>query len=306
MKKLSLFFLIILLSSCSESAKKPIKPSGKLQILTSFSISADWLKEIGGEHVDVTSLVGIEEDCHLFRAKPQDMKKIADADLVYGLGAGFDKWLEKLHKSSGSTKKYTDLSKGLRLREVAVMHGDHSHGFVDPHLWHDISLVKKIVSKISESLSKQDPLHKADYERNLATYMAKLNALEKMIDLEVTKIPVEERKLVLSHDALGYFSDRYHFTTVALIYDSLSTSGVEPSAGAIASLIKKIKKENVKIIFAEKLGSDKLSKQVAKEAKLPLANELYTDALGKEGSGAETYLKLMEKNVKTIVNGMTP
>ena len=182
----------------------------------------------------------------------------------------------------------------------------HDHEEHDPHVWHDVQNAIHMVEAIRDELVKVDPAHADKYQANAAAYLQQLQDLDKWVVEQVATLPEANRKLVTSHDTFGYFSRRYGFQVVGTALSSFSTEASDPSAADFAKLIEAIKAAKVPAIFAENVQNPKLMQRLAQEAGVKLAPPLYTDALGKEGSEGDTYIKMMRYNVTTIVNSLKP
>jgi ABC-type Zn uptake system ZnuABC Zn-binding protein ZnuA len=170
-------------------------------------------------------------------------------------------------------------------------------------VWHDVGNAIGMVETIRAALAAADPAHRTEYEANARAYTAQLNELDDWVIAQVATLPPERRKLVTTHDTLGYFAARYGFTVLGSVLPT-STEGASPSAQDVARLVEAVRAAGVPAIFAENVSNNSLINQVANEAGVKVAASLYTDALGPEGSGAETYLGMMRQNVTTIVTAL--
>jgi zinc/manganese transport system substrate-binding protein len=288
--------------------------SGKLKVVATFSILGDVVQNVGGEAVDLTTIVGPDGDPHTFEPKPDQISALADATLIFENGIGFETWLDDMYSSSGSSATRVVVTDGLPLLAFngqgdvpATPHatGDgHDHGEHDPHVWQDVSNVIAEVGVIRDALIAADPAHADTYTANAAAYTAQLQQLDSTIKQMVGTLPADKRVLVTSHDSLGYFAHAYGFTIAGTALGSLSTEGADPSAGAIAKLIDQIKATGVPAIFAENVESQSLMQQIARDAGVTVAPPLYTDALSKSDGPAATYIALMTYNATTIVTAL--
>jgi len=300
------------------------KPSGggggrftdpdKLRVVATYSILGDLVRNVAGSKAEVVTLVGPDSDAHTFDPSPQDGMTVAEAQVIFENGAGFESWLDKLYQSSGSQATRVVVTTGLELREGQCHHtkaereklgAAHKHE-EDPHVWHDVRNAIHMVEIIRDSLCKIDPGHADTYRANAAAYLARLEALHGWVEKEVEAIPPDRRKLVTTHDTFGYFADRYGFTVVAAALPSVTTEAADPSAAEFAQLIQKVKAAKVPAIFTENVHNPKLTERLAAEAEVKLAAPLYTDALGKPGSTGDTYEKMIRHNVTTIVDALKP
>jgi len=297
----------------------------KPKVVTTFSVLGDWITNVAGDNIDLTILVPAGGDTHSFDPSPEQVADIADADLVFENGAGFETWLDDVYASSGTNATRVVVSNGVALRTLASTdaetHGnehasttpasDHAHsndhgsasGSTDPHIWGNVQNAIIAVNTIEQALSTADPDNAAKYKENADTYVAQLQTLDAWIKSEVAKLPADQRKLVTSHDALGYYTDAYGFTIAGTALGT-TTEEAEPSAKQIAELVNQIKASGVKAIFAENIENPALMNSIAKEAGVTVGPVLYTDALGEPGSDGDTYVKAMTYNTSSIVNAL--
>jgi zinc/manganese transport system substrate-binding protein len=290
---LVLFLPVLLLSGCDSN--RDAARNGKLKVVATYSVVGDFVRTVAGDQVELTTLVGGDGDAHTFEPTPQDGVALAKADVIFENGVGFEGWLDKLYSSSGSKAQRVVVTKGMKLREAD---DKHEH---DPHVWHDVQNALHMVEAIRDELATADPANADKYKANAAAYLQQLRELDKWVVDQVATVPEARRKLVTSHDTFGYFSDRYGFTVVGTALASFSTEAADPSAAEFAKLCEAIRGAKVPAIFAENVQNPKLMQRLAQEAGVKLAPPLYTDALGKEGSDGDTYLKMMRHNVSTIV-----
>jgi ABC-type Zn uptake system ZnuABC Zn-binding protein ZnuA len=310
------FMLHMLLLTPSSLAQTPAGDD-PLQVVASFSILGDLVEQVGGDAVQVTTLIGPGVDAHTYDPAPADLVVLADADVIFENGLGFEPWLEGFYESTQPPGTRIIVSEGITPREAgeasdaheeeADAHEEgeeHEHGEYDPHAWHDVANVIVIVGTIRDALAAADPANAALYEANAAAYITELQALDTAIREQVATLPEDRRKLVTSHDTFGYFADAYGFEILGTALGSLSTEAGDPSARDIAMLIAQIEEAGVAAIFAENVANPDLMESLAAEAGVALAPALYTDALGPEGSPGETYVGMMRSNVTTIVEAL--
>jgi ABC-type Zn uptake system ZnuABC Zn-binding protein ZnuA len=288
--------------------------SGKLRVVATYSILGDLVKNVAGEEAEVVTLVGPDGDAHTFDPSPQDGMTVADAQVIFENGVGFETWLDKLYASSASKATRVVVTKGLEFREGQCNHskaereklGDAHKHEDDPHVWHDVKNAIHMVGVIRDKLCEIDPSHADRYRANAAAYLAKLETLHAWVEKEVEAVPPGRRKLVTTHDTFGYFADRYGFTVVGAALPSVSTEAADPSAAEFAKLVEAVKKAQVPAIFTENVHNPKLTERLATEAGVKLAPSLYTDALGKPGTQGDTYETMVRHNVTTIVVALKP
>jgi ABC-type Zn uptake system ZnuABC Zn-binding protein ZnuA len=254
--------------------------------------AGDLLRNVGGERVEVQTLLGAGADPHGYEPRPSDVRSIAEAALVVKSGGDLDEWLDDLIGEAGSDGKQVTL-----IDSVQALDGD-------AHWWQDPRSAVRAVRAIERALVEVDPGGRRTYERNAAAYVRRLRALDRAIADCMAKVPERERKLVTTHDALGYFARRYDVEIVGAIIPSLSTQA-QPSARDVDELVDQIRAEGVRAVFPETALNPKLESAIAREANARVGEGLWADALGPEGSDGETYLEAMASNTAAMVEGMT-
>jgi ABC-type Zn uptake system ZnuABC Zn-binding protein ZnuA len=283
--------LVLLLAACAGPAAPT---TDKLKVVASYSILGDLVQNIGGDRIELHTLVGPGLDTHTFEPGPADSVALTEASLVFENGLEFEPWLDDLYVSSGSEAGRAVVSDGLEpLRS-------EEGGEADPHLWHSAANAVHMGKAIRDALAKADAPNAAYYQANAEAYIAQLQQLDDWVFARVRTLPESRRKLVTTHDTFGYFADRYGFEVVGAVLPT-STEGASPSAQNVAALVESVKAAGVPAVFAENVSSNTLLRQVADEAGVSVVASLYTDALGPAGSGGDTYLKMMRYNVETIV-----
>lgn len=275
----------------------------KLPVTASFSILGDLVRVVGGERVAVTTLVGANEDAHVFEAKPSDAKTLLASRLVVLNGLGFEPWAGKLLKSSGYKGESVIAAKGVKARhmEEEKGHTGHAHEETDPHAWQNPNNVVLYVRNIAAGLSKVDAAGAASYQANAEAYVKELQALDAWAKAQIATIPTDTRKVITSHDAFGYFAA--HYGVKFLAPQGVNTE-TEPSAKQVAQLIKQIQREKIRAVFVENMGNPKLIAQLSKDAGATLGASLYADALSAPDQPGATYLQMVRHNVAQLVAGM--
>lgn len=268
----------------------------KLPVVASFSILGDFVREIGGERVVVTTLVGPDGDAHVYSPTPADAKTVAGAKLVVVNGLKFEGWLTRLVKSSGTKATVATATTGITPLKMADDHG-HGHGGEDPHAWQSVANAKLYVGNVRDALVAADPAGKATYEANATAYLAKLDALEAEIKAAVARIPADRRKAITSHDAFGYFVKAYG---IAFIAPQGVSTEAEASAKDVARIIRQIKAEKVPAVFLENITNPRLAEQIARESGAKIGGRLYSDALSAADGPAGTYIAMMKHNISQI------
>jgi zinc/manganese transport system substrate-binding protein len=282
-------------------------PSGTLRVVASFSILGDLVRQIGGERVAVTTLVGPDADAHVYTATPGDARAVGEAGLIVVNGLKFEGWLDRLVKSSGAKATQVVASGGVNSLTMPDAHGAgdrHGHGHshaADPHAWQDVANAKLYVANIRDGLIAADAQGKAVYEANAVSYLRKLDALEAQIRSALGKIPPAERKIITSHDAFGYFARAYDVRFIAP--KGVSTEA-EASAKDVAAVIRQAKAQKIKAIFVESITNPKLAEQIARETGAKLGGRLYSDALSAPDGPAGTYIEMMRHNIRQITEAL--
>jgi zinc/manganese transport system substrate-binding protein len=278
----------------------------KLPVTASFSILGDLVRVVGGDRVAVTTLVGANEDAHVFEAKPSDAKTLLASKLVVLNGLGFEPWAGKLLKSSGYKGETVTAAKGVKARAMQEekghgAHAGHTHEEMDPHAWQNPNNVTLYVRNIAAGLAKVDAAGAATYQANAEAYVKELQALDAWAQAQIATIPADKRKVITSHDAFGYFAAQYG---VKFLAPQGVNTEAEPSAKQVAQLIKQIQREKIRAVFVENMSNPKLIAQLSKDAGATLGASLYADALSTADQSGATYLQMMRHNVTQLVAGM--
>ncbi|TAJ28006.1 metal ABC transporter substrate-binding protein [Bosea sp. (in: a-proteobacteria)] len=273
----------------------------KLPVVASFSILADFVRQVGGDRVSVTPLVGPNGDAHVYSPTPADAKAMAGARLVVINGLHLEGWLPRLIKSSGSKATVATATKGIKPIESAEeghdAKGGHDHGHDDPHAWQSIANARIYIANIRDALDAADPAGKASYDANAAAYLAKLDVVEGEVKAAVARIPAARRKAITTHDAFGYFVKAYGVEFLAP--QGVSTES-EASARDVARIIRQIKAQKVPAVFLENVTNPRLIEQIAKESGAKVGGTLYSDALSDASGPAGTYIDMMKHNISEI------
>ncbi len=269
----------------------------KLAVVASFSILADFVREIGGERVALTTLVGPDGDAHVYSPTPADAKAMAAARLVIVNGLKFEGWLTRLVRSSGTKATLATATEGITPLKLEDDGHGHGHGGEDPHAWQSVANAKLYVANILKALSAADPAGKALYEANAAAYQAKLDTLEGEIRAAIGRIPADRRKAITSHDAFGYFARAYG---IAFIAPQGVSTEAEASARDVGRIIRQVKAQKVPAVFLENISNPRLAEQIARESGAKVGGRLYSDALSGSEGPAGTYIAMMKHNISQI------
>ncbi|WP_424363920.1 metal ABC transporter solute-binding protein, Zn/Mn family [Methylocystis parvus] len=273
----------------------PAIADDKLPVVASFSIIGDLVKEVGGDRISITTLVGPDGDAHVYQPTPADGRKIAQAKLIFVNGLGFEGWLERLIAAARSKGTIVTLGKG-----VAARPGEEG---TDPHAWQDVANAKIYVAEIRDALISADPQGADAYRANAAAYLAKLDALDAEIVKTLDAIPKDRRRVVSTHDAFGYFSARYGVEFIAP--QGVSTEA-EASARDIARIIVSVKANKVGAVFLENISDPRLAKRIAAETGARVGGTLYSDALSELKEGGANYIDMMRHNVRELTKALAP
>jgi zinc/manganese transport system substrate-binding protein len=285
------------------SAAAPADAQDKIGVVATFSILADLAKNVGGEAIAVTALVGADSDAHAYSPTPADAKRLADAKVVLMNGLGFEGWIDRLIKASGTKAAVVVAAKGVKPRQMKDEQGHgHDHGKADPHAWQSVANVKTYVANIRDALAAADTARKATYEANAAAYAAKLDALEAEVKAAVAAIPPARRKVITTHDSFGYFAAAYGMQFVAP--QGVSTEA-EVSARDLAKIIRQIKAQKIPAVFLENVTDPRLIRRIAEETGARIGGKLYSDALSAADGPAPTYIDMMRHNLKEFRAALT-
>jgi zinc/manganese transport system substrate-binding protein len=271
----------------------PAMAQTKLKVLATISILGDLTRNVGGDRIDVATLVGPGADAHVYSPTPGDVNKLTDAKLVIVNGLGLEGWMARLVKASGTKAPTVIATKGVKPRK---MEDEHHAGrtVTDPHAWQSIANAKIYVANIRDGLTKVDPAGKDAYEANAAAYAAKLDELEKKVRAAIDGIPANRRRIITTHDAFGYFGEAYGMEFISP--EGVSTES-EASARDVAKIITQIKKQKIPAVFMENISDPRLMEQIAKESGAKIGGTLYSDALSDEKGPAPTYVDMMQNNI---------
>lgn len=282
----------------------------RLQVLTSFSILADMVENVGGDDVEITALVGPDSDAHVYSPRPIDARAVSQADLVVLNGMNFEGWMERLVKASDHHGPVVVATAGVeeRLEHETHEHDDHDshdheghdhdshdHGGKDPHAWQDLALGDIYINNILAGLIEADPDNEAAYRQRAEQYLAEVENTHAEMQQQLADIP-DTTRVITSHRAFDHFARAYGLTFLSPV--GLS-SEAEPSAADLASLIEVIREQNIRALFHESMASQALLNQLAEETAVPIAGTLYSDALTSDGD-ASTWLGMVRHNARVL------
>lgn len=290
---------LVLAGVCASSGAEA---ADKLNAVASFSILGDMLREVGGERVDVTTLVGPNGDAHVYEPTPSDAKRLSKAKLLVINGLGFEGWISRLEQSSGFKGIVVTASKGVKPQEMTEADEGKPKQVTDPHAWQSLANGRTYSENIRDGLIQADPEGKATYEANASRFIAAIDALEQQVRAALERVPPAKRKIITSHDAFGYFGAAYGIQFIAP--QGVSTES-EVSAKDMAKIIRQIKAERIPAIFLENVSDPRLLEQIRRETGARIGGELYSDALSGPDGPAPTYLEMTRHNVETLTAALS-
>ncbi len=268
----------------------PATAQDKLKIVASFSILGDMVRQVTGELASVTTIVGPDADAHVYMPNASDAKAVANADVIFLNGLGFETWSDTLIKTSGTKAEVFVATTGISPLKV--------EGEIDPHAWNALTNGVVYVTNIADGLSSADPKNAATYKANAKAYSARLMALHTRATTELNKLPEGARTVVTAHDAFGYLANAYGLNFLAPV--GVDTDA-EPSAKALAKMIDHLKKVGAGALFVENISSPALVHQIARETGIKISGRLFSDALSERGGPATSYEKMFEHNLGTLI-----
>lgn len=294
---------IFALAACSSSSKS--SESGKLQVVTTNSIIADITKNIAGDKIDLHSIVPVGKDPHEYEPLPEDVRKTSKADLIFyngiNLETGGNAWFTKLVKNANKTenKDYFAVSDGV---DVIYLEGKGEEGKEDPHAWLNLENGIIFAKNIAKQLIAKDPANKDTYEKNLADYTAKLEALDKEAKEKFNNIPAEKKLIVTSEGCFKYFSKAYGVPS-AYIWE-INTEQ-EGTPDQIKTLVEKLRQTKTPSLFVESSVDDRPMKTVSKDTNIPIYAKIFTDSIAEEGQDGDSYYSMMKYNLDKIAEGLS-
>ncbi|WP_339039445.1 metal ABC transporter substrate-binding protein [Bradyrhizobium symbiodeficiens] len=274
-------------------AASPLRAAERLNVVASFSILGDFVRTIGGDRVNVTTLVGPDSDVHVYTPAPSDAKRIADAKLVVVNGLGLEGWLPRLVQSSGSKATVVTASAGITPLKLGSA--------ADPHAWQSVPNAKVYATDIANALAVAAPDDAEFFRAQAKAYLEKLETLDREVREAVAKIPPDRRKVISTHDAFGYFSAEYGIRFIAPLGVSTET---EPSARDIAAIIGQIKAQKIPAVFLENISDDRLIRRIAAETGSKVGGTLISDGLTGEKGPAPTYIDMVRHNIKALTSAL--
>jgi zinc/manganese transport system substrate-binding protein len=274
------------------------EPAG-VRAVASFSILADMVRRIGGGLVRVTSLVPPDTDAHVYQPTAADSRALTEADLLIENGLGFEGWMARLGEASRFRGIRVTASAGVKPRHML----EGTITSLDPHAWQDPRNGEIYARNIAQGLVTADAANGETYHANADAYIAEIQQTDAWIADRFAPIPVAARRIITTHDAFGYYGDRYGIKFLAV--EGLATDA-EPSAKAIAALVGQIKREGARTVFLENMTDPRLAAMLARETGATSSGPLYSDALSKPDGPAPDYLAMLRYNTTLFEHAMRP
>jgi len=273
----------------------PARAQDRLNVVASFSILGDFVRNVGGDRVNVTTLVGGNSDAHVYVPAPADAKKVAEAKLVVVNGLGFEGWLSRLLKSAGGKASVVTATSGIAPLKL----GSDS----DPHAWQSVGNAKIYVANIRDALVAAAPADADGFKSRANAYLADLDALEREVRAAIETIPESRRKVISTHSAFGYFAAAYGIEFIAPL--GVSTES-EASARDIARIITQVRAARIPAVFLENITDPRLMGRIAAETGARVGGTLYSDSLTGEKGDSPTYIAMVRHNIKALTSALSP
>jgi manganese/zinc/iron transport system substrate-binding protein len=295
------FLLLILITSCENTSQKTSK-NGKLKIVCTTGMIGDAAQNVVGDLADVHALMGVGVDPHLYKATPSDLENLSSADIIFYNGLHLEGKMVTIFEKLANRKTVIPVSEHIGKGALRQL----SHNVVDPHIWFDVNLWQKAVVRILEQVKISDPSNAAAYQKNADAYLEKLKELDTQVRNDIAKIPADQKVLITSHDAFGYFGRAYAIEVRGL--QGISTVS-EAGLKDITDLVNFIVDKKLKAVFVETSVSQKDIRSVLvgcqeKGLDLKIGGELYGDAMGEANTPEGTYIGMVKANVETIVESL--
>ncbi|MEK5173842.1 zinc ABC transporter substrate-binding protein [Heyndrickxia sp. FSL W8-0496] len=295
---------MLFITGCGNSAKTSKQHKGKIQITTTIGMIKDIVNEVGGEHVAVVGLMKSGVDPHLYKASQGDIQKLEEANIIFYNGLHLEgKMIDIFEKMA---KKKTTIAVSKDISEDQLRGWDDGTEGHDPHIWFNVKHWITATKTVRDELIKYDPDHKEDYQTNADAYIKKLEELDQYAEDKIASIPEQTRVLVTAHDAFGYFGDRYGIEVMGL--QGISTAS-EYGSKDVSELRDFLVANKIKAVFMESSVPKKAINAVVEGAKkkghnVKIGGELFSDAMGEEGTPEGTYIGMVRHNVDTIVDAL--
>jgi zinc/manganese transport system substrate-binding protein len=283
----------LLLTLAMSLGAVPVYAQAPVKIVASFSILGDFVKNVGGDRVEVTTLVGPDGDVHVYTPPPADARKIADARLLVINGFGLEGWLPRLLQAAGSKASIVTATSGIAPLKLG--------SDADPHAWQSVANAEKYVANIRDALIAADPADADVFRANAQAYLARLEVLDGEVRQAVNQIPDNRRKVISTHDAFGYFAATYGIQFIAPI--GVSTES-EASARDVAKIIGQVRATKIPAVFLERIGDPRLMRRISAETGAKVGGTLYSDSLTDEKGDSPTYIDMVRHNIRALTSAL--
>ena len=284
---------LLLSLSCAMILSLPVTAAERIKVVASFSILGDMVQQVTGTLADVTTIVGPDADAHVYQPTTADARAVADADVIFVNGLGFETWSDSLIANAGGVARVFVATHGIEPLRV--------DGAIDPHAWNALPNGVVYVQNVAAGMAELDPANAAQYTANAQSYVAQLRGVHNDALSQFSALPENHRTVVTAHDAFGYLADAYGLTFLAPL--GIDTEA-EPSAQQLASLIDQLKQKRAGALFVENVTSPALVKQIARETGLRIGGQLFSDALSERGGPATSYIAMFKHNLEAIINAL--
>ena len=264
-----------------------------MRVVASFSILGDMVEEVVGDLASVSTIVGPDADAHVYRPSVADARAVAEADVIFVNGLGFETWAETLISESGTRAVVHVATDGITPIEV--------DGATDPHAWNSLTNGTIYVRNIASAMGKALPEHDGTIAAKGQAYIAELETLDAETRARLAALPANRRTVVTAHDAFGYLADAYGLTFLAP--QGIDTEG-EPSARHLAVLIEQLRAEAAAALFVENIASPALVRQISDETGIAIGGRLFSDALSERGGPATSYLEMFRHNLGALLDAL--
>jgi len=271
----------------------PAAAHDDVRIVASFSILGDMVEQVVGDHASVTTIVGPDADAHVYQPSVADARAVAEADVIFVNGLGFETWSDTLIAESGTEGVVHVATEGITPVEV--------DGETDPHAWNSLTNGMIYVRNIADAMAEAMPEHADDFAANAEAYIAELEALDAETRAKLAELPDDRRTVVTAHDAFGYLADAYGLTFLAPV--GIDTEA-EPSARDLAVLIEQLKADGAAALFVENITSPALVQQISDETGIEIGGRLFSDALSERGGPATSYLAMFQHNLGALLTAL--
>lgn len=304
-------WMSVSMAATSKAPKPPPMP-----VVASFSVLGDMVAEIGGDNIQLTTIIGLGGDAHSFEPTPEHVRALAQARVLVVNGLGFEAWLPRLMASSNFKGSKVVASDGIEPLHFDAEHGGHDHaghddhddhdthaGLVDPHAWQSLTNGIVYARNIAAGLSKADPANASDYNARANRYIDEMKKLDVEVRQALSGIAPEKRKIVVPHDSMGYFGHDYVIEFIPIMGTS---NQAEASARDVAAIVDQVRASGGAAVFLEGSANPKIAEQIARETGATVGGTLYADTLSESDQPAGTYLGMFKWNAGQLIYALRP